>query len=175
MMATVLKMMNFGVFRSEFKILTLSFFIVALLGCCEKRGEDRKFSLYESSMYSYESLLEQGYNVINYTKPFSKDTVIMQEYYVAFLLAGNIRILSKSRMDTLQQLHEAYLWHLYDKGLTMGSGPFSIGGEVKGITIFNTRNIQEADSLMSQDPKVKAGVLKMVLNPWWAPVGLGPK
>jgi alpha-L-fucosidase 2 len=52
------------------------------------------------------------------------------------------------------------------------AGPFSDGGDMRGMFIFNNTTMDEARALADTDPAVKAGRLVLELHPWYAGAGL---
>tara|TARA_R110002051_G_scaffold71624_5_gene129437 strand:- start:78872 stop:79369 length:498 start_codon:yes stop_codon:yes gene_type:complete len=118
-------------------------------------------------------LTEKGFQIFDYVDEKTKDTVLMQEYYIAFLKSGPNRDQPKAVADSLQLLHMAHLGKMYELGYADISGPFGDDGGIRGITIYNTPNIEMADSLANADPMVKAGRLQIEIHPWWAAKGFG--
>ncbi len=116
-------------------------------------------------------LVEQGYEVFDYVDEKSGDTILMQQYFIAFLKSGPSRSQSKAEADSLQRLHLAHLGRMYEEGYADISGPFGDDGEIRGITIYNTPTLEMADSLANMDPMVKAGRLVIEIHPWWAAKG----
>ncbi|WP_237705652.1 YciI family protein [Croceivirga radicis] len=120
-----------------------------------------------------DSLTKAGYQIFDYVDEKTKDTVLMQQYFIAFLKSGPNRTQSKTEADSLQTLHLAHLGKMYEMGYADISGPFGDDGEIRGITIYNVPNLEMADSLANADPMVKAGRLKIEIHPWWAAKGFG--
>jgi len=111
-----------------------------------------------------------GYQTFDYIDE-AGDTIIMQQYFVAFLKSGPNRGQSKEEADSLQILHLNHLSRMYELGYADISGPFGDEGEIRGITIYNTPTLEIADSLANSDPMVQAGRLAIELHPWWAAKG----
>ena len=118
-----------------------------------------------------EELSSKGYQIFDYVDEKTKDTVLMQQYFIAFLKSGPNRAQSKEETDSLQALHLAHLGRMYEEGYADISGPFGDDGEIRGITIYNTPTFEMADSLANMDPMVKAGRLVIEVHPWWAAKG----
>jgi uncharacterized protein YciI len=116
-------------------------------------------------------LKEEGYEVFDYVDEKSGDTVLMQQYFIAFLKSGPNRSQSGDEADSLQRLHMAHLGRMYEEGYADISGPFGDDGDIRGITIYNTPTLEVADSLANLDPMVKAGRLVIEIHPWWAAKG----
>ena len=116
-------------------------------------------------------LTAQGYQTFDFIDEETKDTILMQQYFMAFLKMGPNRSQSKVETDSLQALHLGHLSRMYKEGYADISGPFGDDGEVRGITIYNTPTLKMADSLANLDPMVKAGRLIIEVRPWWAAKG----
>lgn len=116
-------------------------------------------------------LTDKGFQIFDYVDEETKDTVLMQQYFIAFLKQGPYRSQSKEEVDSLQELHMAHLGRMYKEGYADISGPFGDDGDIRGITIYNVPNLQMADSLANLDPSVQSGRLKIEVHPWWAAKG----
>lgn len=101
-----------------------------------------------------------------------KDTVYkMKEYYVCFLKKGFNRNHTKEDAAKIQTEHLSHINKMYGLGLISLVGPYGGDGEIRGMTVFNTPNIEEAIWWANQDPAVKAGRLVVEVHPWWTAVG----
>lgn len=155
------------------------FLVLLFLMSCNRGNRDSmekpEVQLVEvaSKALQKETLLAKGYEVFDYVDEETGDTIIMQQYYIAFLKKGPNRSQSKSEADSLQALHLAHLGRMYEEGYADISGPFGDDGEIRGITIYNTPTMEIADSLAHLDPMVKAGRLEIEIHPWWAAKGFG--
>ena len=116
-------------------------------------------------------LKEKGFGTFDYIDAKTQDTILMQQYFIAFLKKGTLRSQTKEEADSLQTLHLAHLGKMYDLGYADISGPFGDDGDIRGITIYNVPNLKMADSLANSDPMVKAGRLIIEVHPWWAAKG----
>ena len=93
----------------------------------------------------------------------------MTTYYVGFLYKGP----AWTPADTpeLKKLQEAHMAHIVEMGKTgklLVAGPFSDGGDLRGMFVFRTASLEEAKVLAEQDPAVKAGRLRLEWHPWFA-------
>lgn len=118
-----------------------------------------------------QELLEEGYQLFDYVDAKTGDTVLMQQYYMAFLKRGANQSHNEAEADSLQTLHLEHLGRMYELGYADISGPFGDDGELRGITIYNVPTQAMADSLARLDPMVKAGRLAVEVRPWWAAKG----
>lgn len=125
----------------------------------------------ESVTQLKKELTDKGYQIFDYVDEKTGDTVLMQQYFIAFLKRGANRSQNKKEADSLQKLHLAHLGSMYEQGFADISGPFGDDGDIRGITIYNVPTKQMADSLANMDPMVKAGRLAIEIHPWWAAKG----
>jgi len=116
-------------------------------------------------------LKEKGFQIFDYVDEETKDTIIMQQYFIAFLKRGPVRNQNEEEANRLQTEHRAHLGKMYDLGFADISGPFGDDGDIRGITIYNVPTLKMADSLANSDPMVKAGRLQIEIHPWWAGKG----
>ena len=117
-------------------------------------------------------LAKEGYQTFDYVDEKTKDTILMQQYFIAFLKQGPIRNQNEEESARLQKAHLAHLGKMYELGHADISGPFGDDGVIRGITIYNVPTLKMADSLANADPMVKAGRLVIEVHPWWAGKGL---
>ncbi|MEC3906038.1 YciI family protein [Tamlana sp. 2201CG12-4] len=118
-----------------------------------------------------EELDSKGFKTFDYVDENTKDTIIMQQYFMAFLKKGAIRGQNEEETAELQKAHLAHLTKMYEMGYADISGPFGDEGVIRGITIYNVPTLKMADSLANADPMVKAGRLEIEIHPWWAGKG----
>lgn len=118
-----------------------------------------------------EDLLTKGFQMFDVIDEKTQDTIIMQQYFIAFLKNGPKRIQNEQESKQLLQQHLDHLKLMYDLGYADISGPFGDVGEITGITIYNVPTLKMADSLANADPMVKEGRLEIEIHPWWAPKG----
>lgn len=156
-------------------LLKIGLLSILLWACKEERTEEELPVLREENSKTVSELQaeleEAGYLTMNYVDEATKDTVIMQQYFIAFLKRGPNRDQPKEVADSLQKLHLEHLGRMYDLGYADISGPFGDDGDIRGITIYNTPTQHMADSLAKLDPMVKAGRLAIEIHPWWAAKG----
>lgn len=150
--------------------------VFALIGCKEvEKPKDIKADVLLKEVKSVkkvkEDLTSKGFEIFDYVDEKTKDTVLMQQYFIAFLKRGPNRSQNKGETDSLQALHMAHLGKMYDEGYADISGPFGDDGDIRGITIYNTPTLEIADSLANSDPMVKSGRLVIEIHPWWAAKG----
>jgi uncharacterized protein YciI len=76
--------------------------------------------------------------------------------------------------NKLQEDHLANIRRLAKEGKLIAAGPFTDGGELRGVFLFTTPTLEEAKSLAETDPAVQAGRLKMELHTWMVNKGVVP-
>lgn len=146
-----------------------------LLSCKEEQNEPSnefvpaKEIAKESLEEQAEKLKEDGYQTFIYKEGDS--TYLMQQYYMVFLKSGENRSQDSTEAARLQTKHLAHLERMAVEGYASLIGPFEDDGDVRGIVVYNTRTLKEADSLANMDPMVKAGRLKVEVHPWWTEKG----
>lgn len=118
-----------------------------------------------------EELTTKGFQVFDYVDEKTKDTIIMQQYFVVLLKSGPIRGQNEEEVAELQKEHLAHLDKMYELGYADLSGPMGDDGALRGLTIYNVPTLKMADSLANADPMVKAGRLDAEIHPWWAGKG----
>ena len=118
-----------------------------------------------------EDLKSKGFKTFDFVDKKTKDTILMQQYFMAFLKSGPIRAQNEEETAELQNEHMAHLKKMYNFGYADISGPFGDDGDLRGVTIYNVATLKMADSLANSDPMVIAGLLKVEIHPWWAAKG----
>lgn len=158
-------------------IKTVCLSLLILMSCnddvknSDKTAQTRGGNSEKSMMELKEELTFKGYQTFEYVDEKTKDTILMQQYFMAFLKRGSNRSQSEAEADSLQKLHLAHLTKMYDMGFADISGPFGDDGDIRGITIYNVPTFEKADSLANSDPMVRAGRLEIEIHPWWAAKG----
>ena len=93
----------------------------------------------------------------------------MATYQVAFLRRGPAWTPgSTPELEKLQAAHLAHIGKMAETGKLIIAGPFSDGGDLRGMFIFRVDTAEEAKALAEQDPAVKAGRLVLEWHPWFA-------
>ncbi|MGB1013262.1 MAG: YciI family protein [Nannocystaceae bacterium] len=96
----------------------------------------------------------------------------MGQYVIAFLKAGPNRERTKDEAIALQKQHMANIQRLADEGVLVLAGPFMDNGELRGIYVFDVKDVEEARRLTETDPAVQAGSLTLELHPWYGSAAL---
>jgi len=156
------------------KILTLLVGVIVLLACKQEAKEHEipiKIEAKKHTKQLKEELTSKGFQVFDYVDEKTQDTILMQQYFIAFLKRGPIRTQIEEEAKILQKEHLAHLGKMYALGYADISGPFGDDGDIRGITIYNVPTLKMADSLANADPMVKSGRLIIEMHPWWAAKG----
>jgi uncharacterized protein YciI len=64
---------------------------------------------------------------------------------------------------------------MFEAGDLVIAGPFTDDGDLRGVILFQTKTLEEAQTLAASDPAVKAGRLAVEIHPWKVPSGLLPE
>ena len=166
------------------KLLSCLIIAISILGCKHDPDKRHDDDLHEALHPEYhddtrelsvtrqiQDLREKGFEIFEFIDCDTGDTIIMQQYFMAFLKRGPKRNWTKEEADSIQALHMAHLGRMYEEGYADMSGPFGDDQDLRGITIYNVPTFQMADSLARLDPSVQAGNLEVEVRPWWAGKG----
>ncbi len=151
--------------------------LISILNACNQNVENGPSNPFEpieqvereSLEERAKKLEEDGYKTFIYKEGDS--AYLMQQYYMVFLKGGENRSQDSTEAARLQSKHLAHLERMAIEGYASLIGPFEDEGDVRGIVVYNTRTLKEADSLANMDPMVKAGRLKVEVHPWWTAKG----
>ena len=133
--------------------------LLASLLSCESSIKKTEPNIEESSSdSSYDESLATQYGADDYG---------MRLYVMAFLKRGPNRSDDKEVADKLQAAHMANINKLAAEGKLVLAGPFGGDGDLRGIYIFDTSDVEEAKSWTATDPAIKAGSLEMELIQWY--------
>ncbi len=93
----------------------------------------------------------------------------MTTYYVGFLYrVPNTTPEASAESEALQKAHLANILRLFEEGKLLVAGPFTDGGDLRGLYVFRVGSMAEAKALAETDPAVKAGRLRLEFHPWFA-------
>src|ERR1700730_2196656 len=93
----------------------------------------------------------------------------MTTYYVGFLYRGPKWTPEQTpETESLQKAHPANIMKMAQEGKLLVAGPFTDGGDLRGLYVFRVGSMAEAQALAETDPAVKAGRLRLEFHPWFA-------
>lgn len=105
-------------------------------------------------------------------KRLGADKMGMRKYVLAILKTGPAQITDKEERARLFQGHFGMINRLAEEGKLSVAGPFSDGGEYRGLYIFNVETIEEAQKLTETDPSIKAGIFRVEFIKWYGSAAL---
>jgi uncharacterized protein len=105
-------------------------------------------------------------------KKLDADEIGMKRYVIAFLKSGPVKLTDSTQRAELQKAHLKNIGKMAEEGKLIVAGPFLDNQPLRGIYIFNTTTLEEAQKLTETDPAVKAGTLIMELHPWYGSAAL---
>lgn len=97
--------------------------------------------------------------------------VTMKRYVFMLLEEGASRNQDSIIAAGIQKGHMEHLNKMAAMGKLVMAGPFEKGGKYRGLLIFDTETIEEAERLEQDDPAVRSGRLKMTTFFWWTAKG----
>lgn len=114
-------------------------------------------------------LKAKGFKSFNHIDEKTQDTILMQQYFMAFLKKSAIHMQNEEENERLHKLHLEHLSKMYELGFADISGPFGDDDKIQSVTIYNVPTLKMADSLANADPMVEAKRLEVEIHSWWAP------
>ena len=139
---------------------------LTLTSCNESKFTDHSDSI------GIEKTSKTGEYDEDLAKEYGADDYGMKSYVMAFLLEGPNRDQSEEEASNLQRAHMDNMGVLADEGKLVLAGPFGADSNIRGIYIFNTASLEEAEEWTKTDPAIQAGRLKMELHEWYGSAAL---
>jgi uncharacterized protein YciI len=91
-------------------------------------------------------------------------------YYLGFLKRGaKFSPEDSPERQRIQDAHLKNIGRLHDMGKLVAAGPFLEDTDLRGIFVFKTATMEEANELTNTDPAVQAGRLRIELYEWKLP------
>lgn len=100
-------------------------------------------------------------------KKLGGDDYGMKQYVLVILKTGPAKIDDKAKIQELFAGHLKNIMRLADEGKLALAGPFTDGGNMRGLFIFNVKTIEEAKELVKTDPAIAAGLLEPEFIKWY--------
>lgn len=144
-------------------------FFFAMISCDSNQSTIKEIDKNIDQIQS--ETISLGYDSLRAAK-LGADQYGMKKYVMAFLKKGPNRDLDEKRRHDLQQAHMANITYMAEQGKLVLAGPFLDNGELRGIYIFDTGSIEEAQKLTNSDPAIQAGSLVMELKEWYGSAAL---
>jgi uncharacterized protein YciI len=91
-----------------------------------------------------------------------------RQYIVVILKEGKNLGLDEAAQAKEQEAHLKYLFTLKEQGKLPIFGPFFNSGELSGLCVFNSDNMEEVKSLIEGDPHIKSGHLIYEIHQWFS-------
>jgi uncharacterized protein len=96
-----------------------------------------------------------------------------RRYTLMFYKSGPTQLLPEEEADRIQMGHLRFLFGQKQKGLVLLAGPLMGAGDLRGLSILNTEDLQAAKETFEADPAVRAGVLTTEFHSWFGIPGDG--
>ena len=96
----------------------------------------------------------------------------MMTYYFVMLVKGP-NWTGQSNPDLMKQ-HLAHLRSMWVAGKMVVAGPLLDDGNTRGLCVYKVSSVEEARTLASEDPAVKAGRFAVEVHPWMVQKGILP-
>jgi uncharacterized protein YciI len=99
----------------------------------------------------------------------------ISRYIVGLLWRGDAWTPERNaRTDSLQAGHMANMVRRYEEGWLVGAGPIlDPSSSLRGLFIFKADSVAQVAPLVATDPAIAAGRLRVDLQPWQGPAGIG--
>jgi len=95
----------------------------------------------------------------------------MKMYVMCFLKTGPLKVDDAKRAE-LMRGHFGMINRLAGEGKLILAGPFSEGGDFRGIYVFDVKTVEEAQKLTETDPSIKEGYFKVEFIKWYGSAAL---
>ena len=93
---------------------------------------------------------------------------------LASLLAAPATAADSPERTKIQDGHMAHLGAMWKAGKLVLAGPIAEDGDWRGVLIYRTTTLEDAQRLADDDPAVKAGRLVVKMRPWMVKRGILP-
>lgn len=96
----------------------------------------------------------------------------MKMYVMCFLKTGTLKVDDAKKRSELMAGHFGMINRLAEEGKLIVAGPFSEGGEFRGIYLFDVKTVEEARKLTETDPSIQQGYFKVEFIKWYGSAAL---
>jgi len=100
------------------------------------------------------------------------DAYGMKNYITCFLKPGKQQVLALEVVETLENEHHRYMRHQADAGNLVMMGLFLDDNELYEQLVFDVKTRDEAEAIMSRDPKVRKQLVVPEYRVWYGPAAL---
>src|SRR5262245_48406753 len=90
-------------------------------------------------------------------KRLGADELGMRTYVMCFLKTGPLKVDDPQKRAELMKGHFGMIERLAKEKKLVLAGPFSDGGELRGIYLFDVPSVEDARKLTETDPSIKEG------------------
>ena len=99
----------------------------------------------------------------------------MTTYYFGVLMKGpKWSADATPERAAIQEGHMAHLQAMWKAEKLVLAGPLADDGDWRGVLIYRTKSLEEAQRLANDDPAVKAGRFMVTMHPWMIQRGILP-
>ena len=110
----------------KIKFIILTIVLSLIVSCKPEQKEDVEVIevVKEKSIREInDELISKGYKTFDFVDEATKDTMLMQQYFIAFLKRGPNRSQNEAEADSLQVLHMEHLGECTMKAMLIYQGP----------------------------------------------------
>ena len=94
----------------------------------------------------------------------------MARYFIGLIYKGDDwGSIPPDKEIEIQRGHRANIDRLIRTGEMILAGPIENAGDLRGIFIYRTGTLEEAETLVKTDPAVQAARLRIEIYPFWGP------
>jgi uncharacterized protein YciI len=113
--------------------------------------------------------------VLSVPSPAADKPPNMTTYYFGVLVKGPSWSAEPSPEHAkIQEGHMAHITAMWKAGKLVLAGPLTDESDWRGVLIYRTKTLEEAQRLANDDPAVQAGRLVVTMHPWMVQRGILP-
>ena len=97
----------------------------------------------------------------------------MTRYFIGLIYKGDDwASIPPGKAAEIQRGHRANINRLVQTGQMVLAGPIEDAGDLRGVFVYRTATLEEAEELVKTDPAVQAARLRIEVYPFWGPKAL---
>lgn len=100
------------------------------------------------------------------------DDIGMRQYVMCFLKTGPTKVDDAGKRAELMKGHFGMINRLAGEGKLILAGPFTDGGDLRGIYLFDVKTVEDAKRLTETDPSIKEGYFRVEFVKWYGSAAL---